>query len=140
MRVDVTDTGEEFWVRFGIFSGTDPDSGTTYADEEDFHVVDAPEDPEVEPDVVVDGTAAALDLWLWSRGGDDGPVGGRATRTCSTGSARSSGRRSTEPMTCRPMTRADDLGRPAGRRAARQPIRSEQRLPMHSRHLGKGPR
>ena len=70
VRVDVTDTGEEFWVQFGIFSGTDPDSGTTYADEEDFHVVEAPEDPEVEPDVVIDGTAAALDLWLWSRDGD----------------------------------------------------------------------
>jgi len=71
VRVDVTDTGEEFWVRFGLFSGTDPDSGTTYTDEEDFHVVDAPEDHEVEPDVVVDGTAAALDLWLWSRAGDE---------------------------------------------------------------------
>ena len=71
VRVDVTDTGEEFWVRFGVFSGTDPDSGTSYADEEDFHVVDAPEDADVEPDAVLDGTAAALDLWLWSRGGDE---------------------------------------------------------------------
>ena len=70
VRVDATDTGEEFWVRFGIFSGTDPDSGTSYADEEDFHVVPAPDDAEVEPDVVVDGPAAALDLWLWSRGDD----------------------------------------------------------------------
>lgn len=69
VRVDATDTGEEFWVRFGIFSGTDPDSGTTYADEEDFHVVPAPEG-DVEPDVVVDGPAVALDLWLWSRGDD----------------------------------------------------------------------
>ena len=42
MRVDATDTGDEFWVRFGIFSGTDPDSGTSYADEEDFHVVPLP--------------------------------------------------------------------------------------------------
>ncbi|MCW2737752.1 maleylpyruvate isomerase family mycothiol-dependent enzyme [Nocardioides sp.] len=69
VRVDATDTGDELWVRFGVFSGTDPDSGTTYADEEDFHVVDAPGD-DVEPDVVVDGPAAALDLWLWSRGDD----------------------------------------------------------------------
>ncbi|GAA5119222.1 maleylpyruvate isomerase family mycothiol-dependent enzyme [Alloalcanivorax gelatiniphagus] len=68
VRVDVTDTGDEFWLRFGVFSGTDPDSGTTYADEEDFHVVAPPEDVEVEPDVVVDGTAEALDLWLWNRG------------------------------------------------------------------------
>lgn len=67
LRVDTTDTGQEVWVRFGIFSGTDPDSGTTYADEEDFHVVEAP-GGDTEPDVVVDGPAAALDLWLWSRG------------------------------------------------------------------------
>ena len=70
VRVDVTDTGQELWVRFGVFSGTDPDSGTSYADEEDFHVVDPPKDAEVEPDAVVDGTAAALDLWLWSRADD----------------------------------------------------------------------
>lgn len=69
VRVDSTDTGEEFWVRFGIFSGTHPGSGTSYADEEDFHVVAAPEG-DVEPDAVVDGPAAALDLWLWHRGGD----------------------------------------------------------------------
>ena len=69
VRVDATDTGEEFWVRFGTFSGTDPDSGTSYADEEDFHVVEAP-GGDVEPDVVVNGPAAALDLWLWSRGDD----------------------------------------------------------------------
>lgn len=56
-------------MQFGLFSGTDPDSGTTYTDEEDFHVAPAP-DGEVEPDVVVDGTAAALDLWLWSRADD----------------------------------------------------------------------
>ena len=81
VRVDVTDTGEQIWLRFGTFDGTDPDSGTSYADEEDFHVVEAPDDEDVEPDVVVDGTAAALDLWLWNRGdesgvsvvGDEGP-------------------------------------------------------------------
>ena len=70
VRVDVTDTGAQIWLRFGIFSGTDPESGTSYADEEDFHVVEAPDDEDVEPDVVVDGTAAALDLWLWNRGAE----------------------------------------------------------------------
>jgi uncharacterized protein (TIGR03083 family) len=69
VRVDATDTGEVTWLRFGTFSGTSPDSGTTYADEEDFHVVDGPAGDD-EPDVVVDGPAAALDLWLWSRGDD----------------------------------------------------------------------
>lgn len=72
VRVDVTDTGDAFWVRFGAFSGTDPDSGRSYADEEDVHVVEPPDDPDVEPDVVVDGTAAALDLWLWDRSDDTG--------------------------------------------------------------------
>ncbi len=69
VRLDTTDTGEQFWLRFGTFTGTDPDSGTTYADEEDFHVVTPPEGDD-EPDVVVDGPAAALDLWLWKRGDD----------------------------------------------------------------------
>ncbi|SED17468.1 TIGR03083 family protein [Nocardioides exalbidus] len=73
VRVDVTDTGTSYWVRFGLFSGTDPESGTTYADEEDFHVVEAPGGEDAEPDVVVDGTAESLDLWLWSRG-DDGDI------------------------------------------------------------------
>lgn len=71
VRVDTTDTGEQFWLRFGTFSGTDPDSGTTYADEVDFHVVEPPEDPDEEPDVVVDGTAETLDRWLWNRAADD---------------------------------------------------------------------
>lgn len=69
VRVDTTDTGAQTWVRLGTFSGTSPESGTTYTDEEDFHVVPAPSG-DVEPDVVVDGPAAALDLWLWSRGDD----------------------------------------------------------------------
>lgn len=69
VQVDATDTGAQFWMRFGTFSGTSPESGTTYGGEEDFHVVPAPGE-DVEPDVVVDGPAAALDLWLWSRGGD----------------------------------------------------------------------
>jgi uncharacterized protein (TIGR03083 family) len=70
VRVDVTDTGHQIWLQFGLFSGTQPDSGTTYTDDEDFHVVPAPAD-DVEPDAVLDGPAAALDLWLWNRGDDD---------------------------------------------------------------------
>lgn len=69
VRVDATDTGEEIWVRFGTFSGTHPETGKSYSGAEDFHVVEAP-DGDVEPDVVVDGPAAALDLWLWDRGDD----------------------------------------------------------------------
>lgn len=71
LRVDCTDTGDQVWVRLGTFSGTDPETGTTYIDDEDLHVVPAPDDPDTEPDAVVDGPAAALDLWLWDRGGDE---------------------------------------------------------------------
>ena len=67
-RLDCTDTGDELWAQFGLFSGTDPDSGEVISAEEDFHLVEAPDD--VEPDVVIDGTAAALDAWLWHRGDD----------------------------------------------------------------------
>lgn len=70
VRVDVTDTGASFWLRFGVFDGTHPENGTHYSDEEDFHVVAPPEDPDLEPDAVVDGTAQALDLWLWNRADD----------------------------------------------------------------------
>lgn len=68
VRLDCTDTGDELWVQLGLFSGTDPRNGEVIADEEDCHLVEAPGD--VEPDVVIDGPAAALDAWLWHRGDD----------------------------------------------------------------------
>lgn len=68
VRVDCTDTGHETWVQLGLFSGTDPESDTEILEEEDFHVVDEPKD--VEPDLVIDGPAGALDAWLWHRGHD----------------------------------------------------------------------
>ncbi len=67
-RIDCTDTGQEIWVQLGLFSGTKPDDGEQIVDEVDLHVVQAPDD--LEPDVVVDGTAAALDAWLWHRADD----------------------------------------------------------------------
>ncbi len=67
VRVDLTDRGESVWVQLGMFSGTDPDSDTTYTDEPDIDVV---ADPGTEPDAVVAGTAAGLDAWLWRRGDD----------------------------------------------------------------------
>lgn len=66
VRLDCTDTGDELWVRLGLFSGTDPDSGQVISGEEDCHLIEAPAD--LEPDVVIDGPAAALDAWLWHRG------------------------------------------------------------------------
>lgn len=69
LRVDCTDTSDQVWVQLGRFSGTDPEDGTVHLDEEDLHVVAPPHD-DVEPDLVIDGPAAALDAWLWGRGTD----------------------------------------------------------------------
>jgi len=66
VRVDITDQGESVWVETGRFTGTDPESGQTY-DEDDISKVE-PRDGE--PDVVVSGSAAVLDAWLWGRGDD----------------------------------------------------------------------
>lgn len=70
MRIDATDTGDQLWLQLGLFGGTDPHSGDTIVGEEDFHVV-APPSEDTEPDVVIDGPAAALYLWLWHRGSDE---------------------------------------------------------------------
>jgi hypothetical protein len=67
--VRVTDTGVAIPVVLGRFTGTDPDDGTTY-DEQDMSVQAA--DPGAVPAVVVAGAAAALDAWLWHRRDDQG--------------------------------------------------------------------
>jgi len=67
VRFDLTDVSESLWVRLGTFTGTDPDSGTTYADEPD---IDHVPDPGAEPDAVVSGPAGPMDTWLWHRGDD----------------------------------------------------------------------
>ncbi|HEU4810979.1 MAG TPA: maleylpyruvate isomerase N-terminal domain-containing protein [Nocardioides sp.] len=66
VRVDITDTAESVWVQIGRFSGTDPDTGVTY-DDDDIRVVP---DPGSDADAVVTGSAGALDTWLWRRGDD----------------------------------------------------------------------
>ena len=63
LRVDLTDTDDRVWVQLGHFHGTDPD-GIEH-DEDDLHVV---EDPGVEPDAVISGTAEVLDARIWRRG------------------------------------------------------------------------
>jgi uncharacterized protein (TIGR03083 family) len=67
VRVDVTDTGHQFWVQLGEFNGTHPRTGEELTGEVDFHVVAAPESADTEPDVVVDGTSEVLLGWLWHR-------------------------------------------------------------------------
>lgn len=66
VRVELSDHDSIVWVQLGRFTGTDPDSGTTY-DEGDLRVVP---DPGSEPDATVSGPAAAVNLWLWKRGND----------------------------------------------------------------------
>ena len=56
-------------VELGLFSGTDPESGKTYADEQDITVV--PADPDRPPRATIRGTADDVDAWLWHRRGDD---------------------------------------------------------------------
>jgi uncharacterized protein (TIGR03083 family) len=62
--VRVTDTGLDVPVVLGRFTGTDPDDGTDY-DEEDLSVAGA--DPATRPAATVSGTADDLDAWLWHR-------------------------------------------------------------------------
>ena len=65
LRVDLTDAAP-VWVQLGRFTGTDPDSGTSY-DEPDIAVVP---DPGTPPDVTITGSSVDVDLWLWRRGDD----------------------------------------------------------------------
>ena len=63
IAVRMTDTGTDLLVALGKFSGTDPDDGKTYEDEDDIALVD--DGPE--PIATVTGAAADLDTWLWKR-------------------------------------------------------------------------
>jgi uncharacterized protein (TIGR03083 family) len=64
VEVRVVDTGLVVPVVLGRFTGTDPDTGTAY-DEEDISVGAA--DPGAAPAATVSGTADDLDAWLWHR-------------------------------------------------------------------------
>ena len=59
----MTDTGTDLLVEFGKFSGTDPEDGKTYEDEDDISLVESGS----EPAATITGTAADLDSWLWKR-------------------------------------------------------------------------
>jgi uncharacterized protein (TIGR03083 family) len=64
IRVRATDTGHTWLVRLGQFSGTDPDTETTYQ-EPDLSAADA--DTGEDTTAGLEGTAADLDCWLWHR-------------------------------------------------------------------------
>ena len=72
VRVDAVDTDTQTWVELGLVSGTRP-NGDSLEDEPDLSVVSQDEIPgDTEPDVVIAGTAADLDAWLWRRRDDEG--------------------------------------------------------------------
>jgi uncharacterized protein (TIGR03083 family) len=66
VRVELTDRGQEIWVRPGMFFGTDPKSQKNY---DGPHLVLSEAG---EAAVQVRGEAAALDAWLWRRRDEDG--------------------------------------------------------------------
>jgi uncharacterized protein (TIGR03083 family) len=66
VRIDVTDTGDTFWVQLGRRHGIDPD-GVEH-DEDALTVVG---DPGGDADAVVSGPAAVLNTRLWRRGDGD---------------------------------------------------------------------
>jgi uncharacterized protein (TIGR03083 family) len=73
VAVRMTDTGTDLLVALGKFSGTDPEGGKTYEDEDDLSLVEAG----AEPLATISGTAADLDAWLWKRNtgwGDDNRI------------------------------------------------------------------
>jgi uncharacterized protein (TIGR03083 family) len=64
LRLRATDAGQDWLVTLGTFSGTSPDSGTTY----DASPLVEVSDPEgTGAAATVEGAAADLDCWLWGR-------------------------------------------------------------------------
>lgn len=63
-RLVATDTGQEWLVEVGRWTGTGPESGR------EFDEIRAARAGEGEPVATVSGTATALDLWCWGRGAD----------------------------------------------------------------------
>jgi hypothetical protein len=61
-RLSTTDTGSEWLVRIGHWSGHSPNTGKTYTDEPVLEIV-----TDGEPTFEISGAACDLDAWLWNR-------------------------------------------------------------------------
>lgn len=61
-RLAATDTGAEWFVQIGRFSGLSPNSGKTYTDEPTLTVIESGE-----PSFTISAAARDLDAWLWNR-------------------------------------------------------------------------
>jgi uncharacterized protein (TIGR03083 family) len=64
VRIRATDTDDSWLITLGRFSGTDPESGTSY-DEPDIGIAEV--DSGAETATTIRGRAADLDCWLWHR-------------------------------------------------------------------------
>jgi uncharacterized protein (TIGR03083 family) len=67
VRIDTADTNRSWTMRLAAFSGTSPNTGTTYEDESTFVFADI-----AQPRTVVTGEAEDVLLFLWGRRSDDG--------------------------------------------------------------------
>lgn len=67
VRLEASDADRHWGLAFGRMQGTSPFTGKTYDLEAATLGLDAPEAA-----AIIAGPAAALDLWLWGRGGLDG--------------------------------------------------------------------
>ena len=67
-RLDCTDTGDELWAQFGLFCGTDPDSGDVISRSRTSTSSRRPTTSS--PTWSSTGRPRALDAWLWHRGDD----------------------------------------------------------------------
>ena len=61
-RIATTDTGAEWLVQIGHWSGHSPDTGKTYQGQPTLTVVEAGS-----PTFAISGTARDMDAWLWNR-------------------------------------------------------------------------
>jgi uncharacterized protein (TIGR03083 family) len=61
-RLATTDTDTSWLVQVGHWSGTSPNTGKNYTDEQMLFLVEAGE-----PSFEITGTAADLDAWIWNR-------------------------------------------------------------------------
>ena len=111
-RLATTDTDRSWLVQVGHWSGTSPNTGKTYADEQTLFLVGGGE-----PSFEISGTAADLDAWMWNR-----PPRGGISRTGDTAAFEAVIEAGVQCGRRRATVRAARLRRPsiAGRRCRRR--------------------
>jgi uncharacterized protein (TIGR03083 family) len=69
IRIETIDTGDRWTLQTGLFSGTSPNTGTTFGDEPTYIL-----DGAADPNTVIAGEAEDVLLFLWGRRPHDGLV------------------------------------------------------------------